>query len=115
MTSALLPLLRRAAAEPDPDDVPHADIVTITTVSDLSTFIEESRDGLLKEGGLGAIFAVVLVVFYLIPAPKKDEDDAEWERYQTLYKQNAYDTRMVAELARAKQSRTAKYLTAYLP
>jgi hypothetical protein len=25
--------------------------------SDLSTFIKESRDGLLKEGGLGALFA----------------------------------------------------------
>jgi NADP-dependent 3-hydroxy acid dehydrogenase YdfG len=33
VTSALLPLLRRAAAEPDPDDVPHADIVTVTSIA----------------------------------------------------------------------------------
>ena len=31
--------------------------MTITTVSDLSSFIEESQDGLVREGGLGALFA----------------------------------------------------------
>lgn len=33
VTSALLPLLRRAAAEPDADDVAHADIVTVTSIA----------------------------------------------------------------------------------
>jgi len=41
------------------------DIVTITTVSDLSTFIEESQDGLLREGGLGALFAVLTIFLFL--------------------------------------------------
>ena len=31
----------------------HADVVTVTVVSDLSSFIKESRDGLLREGGTG--------------------------------------------------------------
>jgi HAE1 family hydrophobic/amphiphilic exporter-1 len=43
----------------------HPGDVVITTVSDLSTFIEESRDGLLKEGGLGAIFAVITILLFL--------------------------------------------------
>ena len=33
---------------------PRDDVMSITTVSDLSDFIKESRDGLLREGGLGA-------------------------------------------------------------
>ena len=39
--------------------------VTITVVSDLSTFIEESRDGLVKEGGLGALFAILTIFLFL--------------------------------------------------
>ena len=39
--------------------------VTITVVSDLSTFIKESRDGLVKEGGTGAIFAVLTIFLFL--------------------------------------------------
>jgi HAE1 family hydrophobic/amphiphilic exporter-1 len=42
-----------------------SDDVTITIVSDLSTFIKESRDGLLKEGGLGAVFAVLTIFLFL--------------------------------------------------
>jgi len=39
--------------------------VSISVVSDLSTFIMESRDGLLKEGGLGAVFAVLTIFLFL--------------------------------------------------
>ena len=44
----------------------HADELTITTVSDLSTFIIESRDGLVREGGLGALFAVLTIFAFLL-------------------------------------------------
>ena len=43
----------------------YSDDVEITVVSDLSTFIKESRDGLLKEGGLGAVFAVLTIFLFL--------------------------------------------------
>jgi len=43
----------------------HPGEITVTVVSDLSTFIEESRDGLLKEGGLGALFAVITILLFL--------------------------------------------------
>ena len=43
----------------------HADTVSVTIVSDLSTFIKESRDGLLREGGLGALFAVLTIFLFL--------------------------------------------------
>ena len=43
----------------------HPDLVVITTVSDLSDFIKESTDGLLKEGGLGAAFAVLTIFLFL--------------------------------------------------
>jgi HAE1 family hydrophobic/amphiphilic exporter-1 len=43
----------------------HADVVTVTVVSDLSTFINESRDGLLREGGTGALFAVLTIFLFL--------------------------------------------------
>ena len=39
--------------------------ITVTVISDLSNFITESRDGLLKEGGLGAIFAILTILFFL--------------------------------------------------
>ncbi len=37
----------------------------ITIVSDLSTFIKQSRDGLVREGGLGALFAVLTIFLFL--------------------------------------------------
>ncbi len=43
----------------------HQGQVTVTTVSDQSTFIKESQDGLLREGGLGAIFAVATIFLFL--------------------------------------------------
>jgi hydrophobic/amphiphilic exporter-1 (mainly G- bacteria), HAE1 family len=43
----------------------NADTVSITVVSDLSTFIIESRDGLLREGGTGALFAVLTIFLFL--------------------------------------------------
>jgi HAE1 family hydrophobic/amphiphilic exporter-1 len=42
----------------------HASI-RIDVVSDLSAFILESQDGLLREGGLGAIFAVLTIFLFL--------------------------------------------------
>ena len=36
----------------------HPGVIVVTTVSDLSDFIKESTDGLIREGGLGALFAV---------------------------------------------------------
>ncbi len=43
----------------------NADVVQITVISDLSAFIKESRDGLLREGGLGALFAVLTIFLFL--------------------------------------------------
>jgi HAE1 family hydrophobic/amphiphilic exporter-1 len=43
----------------------HADDITVTTVSDLSDFIKESTDGLIREGGLGALFAVLTIFLFL--------------------------------------------------
>ena len=40
--------------------------VEIQTVYDSSSFIIESRDGLLREGGLGAFFAVVVIFLFLL-------------------------------------------------
>ncbi len=37
----------------------------IDIVSDQATFIIESRDGLLREGGLGALFAILTIFFFL--------------------------------------------------
>jgi HAE1 family hydrophobic/amphiphilic exporter-1 len=41
------------------------DLIDIEIVSDLSVFITESRDGLLKEGGLGAVFAILTIFLFL--------------------------------------------------
>jgi HAE1 family hydrophobic/amphiphilic exporter-1 len=43
----------------------HPDTIVITTVSDLSDFIKESTDGLIREGGLGALFAVLTIFLFL--------------------------------------------------
>jgi HAE1 family hydrophobic/amphiphilic exporter-1 len=43
----------------------NAATVKVTVVSDLSVFIKESRDGLLKEGGLGALFAILTIFLFL--------------------------------------------------
>ncbi len=43
----------------------HADVLSVTTVQDLSVFIKESRDGLLREGGLGAVFAILTIFLFL--------------------------------------------------
>jgi HAE1 family hydrophobic/amphiphilic exporter-1 len=39
--------------------------ISIATVSDLSDFIRESTDGLIREGGLGALFAVLTIFLFL--------------------------------------------------
>ncbi len=39
--------------------------IRILTVTDLSGFIKESRDGLVREGGLGAIFAILTIFLFL--------------------------------------------------
>ena len=38
----------------------------IDTVSDSSSFIIESRDSLVREGGLGALFAILTIFFFLL-------------------------------------------------
>ena len=38
---------------------------TVETVQDLSSYITESRDSLVREGGLGALFAVVVIFMFL--------------------------------------------------
>jgi HAE1 family hydrophobic/amphiphilic exporter-1 len=43
----------------------HSDVVTVAVVSDLSSFIKESRDGLLREGLTGALFAVLTIFLFL--------------------------------------------------
>ena len=43
----------------------HAGDIEVETIQDLSTFILESQDGLLKEGGLGAVFAVITIFLFL--------------------------------------------------
>ena len=43
----------------------NAEVVSVTVISDLSTFIKESRDGLVKEGGLGAFFAILTIFLFL--------------------------------------------------
>jgi HAE1 family hydrophobic/amphiphilic exporter-1 len=40
--------------------------VAITTIQDLSIFIKESRDGLVKEGLLGALFAIITIWIFLL-------------------------------------------------
>jgi hydrophobic/amphiphilic exporter-1 (mainly G- bacteria), HAE1 family len=44
----------------------HPGEIEIATVSDQSTFILESSDGLLREGGLGAVFAVLTIFLFLL-------------------------------------------------
>ena len=44
----------------------HSAEMTVTTVQDLSVFIKESRDGLLREGGLGAVFAILTIFLFLL-------------------------------------------------
>ncbi len=41
------------------------DSVSVQVVNDLSTFIKESRDGLLREGGAGAVFAILTIFLFL--------------------------------------------------
>jgi len=43
----------------------HPNEITVRTVQDLSSFIVESQDGLLREGGLGALFAIVTIFLFL--------------------------------------------------
>ena len=53
----------RAALDDLVDDSDGA--LTVSIVSDQSDFILESRDGLLREGGLGALFAVLTIFAFL--------------------------------------------------
>jgi HAE1 family hydrophobic/amphiphilic exporter-1 len=43
----------------------HPGEIAVVTIADQSTFILESSEGLLREGGLGAIFAVVTIFLFL--------------------------------------------------
>jgi HAE1 family hydrophobic/amphiphilic exporter-1 len=44
----------------------HPGEIEIATVADQSTFILDSSEGLLREGGLGAIFAVITIFLFLL-------------------------------------------------
>ncbi len=43
----------------------HPDLLEVEVISDLSVFIKESRDGLVKEGLLGAFFAILTILVFL--------------------------------------------------
>ena len=43
----------------------HPGTFTVVVVSDLSDFIKESTDGLVREGGLGALFAILTIFLFL--------------------------------------------------
>ncbi len=43
----------------------HKDTVSVQVVNDMSGFIKESRDGLLREGGAGALFAILTIFLFL--------------------------------------------------
>jgi len=42
-----------------------ANTVQVDVISDLSQFILESQDGLVREGGLGAVFAIITIFLFL--------------------------------------------------
>ena len=43
----------------------HPDELKVTIVSNLADFIKESTEGLLREGGLGALFAIITIFLFL--------------------------------------------------
>jgi HAE1 family hydrophobic/amphiphilic exporter-1 len=43
----------------------HSSEISVQTVQDLSSFIVESQDGLVREGGLGATFAILTIFLFL--------------------------------------------------
>ena len=43
----------------------HSGVITVTVVQNLSNFILQSQDGLLHEGGLGALFAIITIFLFL--------------------------------------------------
>ena len=43
----------------------HGDVVGIAVIQDQSQFIRESQDGLVREGLLGALFAVLVIYIFL--------------------------------------------------
>ena len=53
-------------AKLDEIEARHPSEIEIATVSDQSTFILESSEGLLREGGLGALFAVLTIFLFLL-------------------------------------------------
>jgi HAE1 family hydrophobic/amphiphilic exporter-1 len=53
-------------AKLDEIEARHPGEIEIATVADQSVFILESSEGLLREGGLGAIFAVLTIFFFLL-------------------------------------------------
>lgn len=64
-TANTVTVARDAQAKLDEIAARHPGEIAIVTVTDQSTFILESSDGLLKEGGLGAIFAVLTIFLFL--------------------------------------------------
>jgi HAE1 family hydrophobic/amphiphilic exporter-1 len=56
---------RDVTAAIDEAGAAHPDVLSVRVVQDLSGFIIESQDGLLREGGLGALFAVITIFLFL--------------------------------------------------
>ena len=44
----------------------HPDAIAVDTISNTANFIKESRDGLVREGMLGALFAVLTIFLFLL-------------------------------------------------
>jgi len=44
----------------------HQDVIAVDTISNTADFIKESRDGLVREGLLGALFAVLTIFLFLL-------------------------------------------------
>ncbi len=64
-TANTVTVAQAAQAKLDEIAARHPGEITIVTVSDQSSFILESSEGLLREGGLGAVFAVLTIFLFL--------------------------------------------------
>ena len=59
------PLPRRSRPSSTRSRLRHPGEIAIVTIADQSSFILESSEGLLREGGLGAVFAVITIFLFL--------------------------------------------------
>ena len=64
-TANTVTVAKAAQDKLDEIEARHPGQIEIATVSDQSVFIKESSEGLLREGGLGAVFAVLTIFLFL--------------------------------------------------